>query len=588
MSTRRSERAGAAGLRAVSRIPTAELRGTRLEVDDRLVALMVPHLALETIRSLDPTPSPEWSGHDEYRQNYHQNQRGVMDALGLRLRHSDRSLHLELSPSEPLERIVFDIAEQFRCEALIDPTLVGVKANTTAAFDRWSERAVAERIDETGVGLAIFTITQMIRSRLLRVPTTELVGDVIESTRGNLSRLVGHALKNLPALIDSQRAYAEPAQEIARLIGEMVADASLALDAAPEAVDRHRLLLPVDWDLLNEELAEVETEQHSGLIESDYRIFSTAFDVEVAGADLYRPASLRQLRQQLDSQIADQAVSITRLAQKLKQLFPSFANDGWSTGQSEGVLDPQRLPQLVADPLNPHVRRLPRQRIATDSMVTFVVDTTGSMKLQRYETVAVLVDTLVRALELAEITTEVLGFSTASWAGGRSRQLWASQGSPADPGRLSETLHIVYKSAEQSWRQSRLSLAAMMRTDHYREGVDGEALLWAASRAAQRSEQRRVVVLISDGLPMEATTANANRENFLTDHLRTVASSFSAAIGQRRPSPNTRSLPFGDLSLGAITIDQALGEYIPNSVTMDLSGTLRVGDYDVLQTLFNH
>lgn len=584
MNTRRAERAGAAGLRAVAGNPAAELRGTRLEVSNRPIAIVVPYLALDALAtgtSTKPRPGSNMAT-DSSTDLTQQHRRGVMDALGLRLRHSDRALHLELSPTDPIERIVFDIAEQFRCEALVDPTLVGVKANTIAAFDAWSDRALAERIGETGVGLLVFTITQMIRSRLLRIPATELVGDVIEIPRGNLARLVGHALKQLPALIDSQQNYAEPAREIARLVGEMAADAGESLTSAPEAVERNQLLIPVDWDLLNEELTGAAEGQRFSPANAYYHVYSHAYDQEVAGSDLYRPPSLRTLRQELDRQIADQAVSITRLAQRLKQLFPAFQEDGWSSGEYDGVLDPQRLTQLIADPLNRQVRRLPRDRATTDAVVTFLVDTTGSMKLQRYETVAVLVDTLVRALELAEVTSEVLGFSTASWAGGRPRQEWAAQGSPENPGRLSETLHIVYKGAEHTWRQARHSLAAMMRTDHYREGVDGEALAWAASRLTHRPEQRRMVVLISDGLPMEAATANANRDHFLTDHLAAVASTFSSTHRHRsRPIRSTL-----DISLGAITVDQALGEFVPNSVAMDLSGTLRVGDYDVLHRLF--
>lgn len=558
------ERAAAAGLRAVARRPDAELRAARLEVDHRPVALVVPHLSLVGSAGVEPTPI---------------RRRGVADAIGLRLRSSDRALHLALSPEPPLERIVFDIAEQFRCEALCPPELAGVRHNTRAAFEEWSESARSTNIGETGVGLLVFTITHMLRARLLRQPSSEAVDDLIEVSRGNLARLVGHALAPMPDLIDSQEAFAEPALEVARLVAELVDDAVEADGDTPDATARNRLVIPVDWDLLDEELATVAAGPVGGDGTDDgYRIYTDEFDIEVTGASLYRPEVLRRLRRDLDEQVASQAVSVTRLAQRLQLVFPSVTEDGWEGGHPEGILDPARLARIVIDPLDPNVRREPRIRPSSDSAVTFLIDTTGSMKVQRYESVAVLVDTLTRALELAGAAVEVLGFSTASWAGGRAVERWRADGAPAEPGRLSETMHIVYKPFDTAWRQARHSMAAMLRTDHYREGVDGEALAWAANRLRVRSERRRAIVIISDGLPMEATTATNNPDGFLHHHLASVA----RAIETDRAG----------IELGAIGIDQGspdatvLEELIGRTVAVDLDGTLTIGTYDVLALLF--
>ncbi|MEL6981476.1 MAG: cobalt chelatase [Actinomycetota bacterium] len=557
--TRRAERGAAVGLRAVARRPDAELRGSRLEVDHRPVALVVPHLLLP---SGDDDPSPV-------------RRRGVADAVGLRLRHSDRDLHLALSPQAPLERVVFDIAEQFRCEACCDPALTGVRDNIAEAFDEWSESARSSNIGETGVGLLVFTITHMLRARLLRRPASEAVDDLIEVPRGNLARLVGHALAEMPDRVTDQERFAEPAREVARLLAELVDDATEIDDDPPDVTARNRLVIPVDWDLLDEELAEAAGDPVTGdPTERSYRIYTDEFDIEVTGASLYRAEVLRNLRRELDRQVSAQAVSVTRLAQRLQRVFPSVTEDGWSGGQPDGPLDPARLARIVVDPLDPDVRRSPRLRPSSDSAVTFLIDTTGSMKLQRYESVAVLVDTLTRALELAGSTVEVLGFSTASWAGGQAANRWRADGSPPDPGRISDTMHIVYKSFDASWRQARHSMAAMLRTDHYREGVDGEALAWAAHRLQARTERRRALVMISDGLPMEAATATNNRDGFLHDHLAAVA----RAIESDR----------GGLELGSIGIDHQLDDVIGRSVALDLDldGTLTIGTYDVLAALF--
>ncbi|MDH3293598.1 MAG: cobalt chelatase [Acidimicrobiia bacterium] len=554
LNGRSGKRLASAGLRAVAANPTAELRGARLEVAGRPIGIVVPYLACD----LSTLPA---AAH-----------RGVVDGLGLRVRHSDRDLHLELSPTEPLERVVFDIAEQFRCEALAPPTWRGVRANCAAAFDHWSEAAgpggeLSERLTETGVGLVIFTIMHMLRARLLGQPTTEQIDDVIETTRGHLSKLVGHALQPLPRLIDDQAAFAVPAAEIARLLAEMIGDAEEL--AAIEGGEQARLLIPLDWEALDHELASAAGVQAAAGDIGDYAVFTTGHDIEVTGASLYSAVTLRRLRTDLERHRSAQAVSVARLSLRLQALFGSASIEGWRGGEDDGALDPSRLAQLIANPIEARVYRQPRIRPSAEAAVTFLIDTSGSMKVQRYEGVAVLVDTLVRALEMGGIVTEVLGFTTATWGGGRSREDWQRSGAPAEPGRVADLQYIVYKGAEQTWRQARFSMAAMMRTDHYREGVDGEAVVWAAGRLLARPEWRRVLVLISDGFPMETSTARLNRDGYLFDHLRRVWEQAGEAV-----------------EVGAITLDHDLSEIISPSVGLDLTGTLTIDTYNVLHRLF--
>ena len=554
-SNRRTDRLGAAGLRAVAGNPLAEIRGRRVTANDKPLLIVVPYLALRPADELATT---------EHR-------RGVVDGLGLRVRHSDPDLHRRLSPEPLLERIVFDIAEQFRCESLVDQTLSGVVANTTRAFDQWSEHARANRVAETGVGLLVYTITHMMRSRLLRQPTTEAVDEIIEVTRGNLARLVGHAMKQLPGTAHSQIEFAVPAAEIARLVAEMIEDASEAIEDAPEVIKENTLLASLDWDLIEELATAPDDDATTAAPDADYRIFTTAYDTEVTADSMYRAESLRRLRSELEVHRADQVVSVTRLTQRLRALFATWRADGWLGATEDGVLDPARLAQVVADPTNRMIHRQPRLQPTGDAAVTFLVDTSGSMRSQRYESVAVLVDTLVRALEPAGAVTEVLGFTTGAWAGGRAVAEWQAQGAPPDPGRLNEVQHIVYKNFAQTWRQARFGIAAMLRTDHYREGIDGEALIWAHRRLVARPERRRALVIISDGHPMDATTATNNRDGFLSDHLRAVASRIESD---------------GAVALGAIGIDEQLDDYVGASVSLDLNGTLTIGSYDVMQQLF--
>ncbi|MDH4280108.1 MAG: cobalt chelatase [Acidimicrobiia bacterium] len=548
-TSRLLDRLTSAAVRAVGAEPMAELRGGRVEIAGRPMTLAVPHLV------------GDLTGAELFER------RGVADALGLRIRHSDLDLHRRLTPIEPLERIVFDIAEQFRCEALAPLEWRGSIGNRDRAFERWNESAQVGRLIETGVGLLIFTVTQMLRQRLLGRATTERVDDLIETTRGNLARLIGHALAELPALITDQAAFAAPAREIARLVAEMAGDAAeLRVDRAD---DRARLLIPIDWDAIDYELSGADGPSPAAPGTDSYRAFTTAHDRVTTGEALYRPRTLRSLRTRLNELQVAQTVSAARLALRLQALFAADTVDHWVGGFDSGRLDSSRLARLVVDPVGPIVYRRPLSRPAADTVVTFLVDTSGSMKVQRHESLAVLIDTLVRALEMAGVASEVLGFTTSTWSGGRSADDWRAAGAPGDPGRVADVLHIVYKSADQTWRQARMGLAAIFRTDHYREGVDGEAVRWATNRLAAREERRRVLVLVSDGLPMETATARLNPDGYLLDHL--------AAEWQRAATL---------VEVGAISLDHDLSAVLAPSVTVNLTGTLTVGTYSVLDTLF--
>ena len=574
-------------MRAIAGNPLATLRAGRLSSHGRPVSVLAPFVTWvndtqDQALGLGPV------------------RRGVVDGLGLRLAHSDLALHRSYANdiNDPLQLIVFDIAEQFRCEALADPALTGSQANRKASYDAWTVEALGRGIAETGIGLLVFTLCHMLRYRLLRIPAPEAVDDVIETTRGNLGRLIGHALRELPTLTHDQGRFAIPALEVARLVADLADDTSTTSRPTPTVVLRNQLLVPEDW----EPPADGSTENIDDSTESDsggiggswvnpfgsapgaaehpsdwYHPSTTDFDVEIAGSDLYPQASLAQLRSRLDRLVASQAVGATGLAQRLRRLFASWDDDHWSSGHEDGFVDPSRLAQMVANPLNPSVYRRPSMRARSNAAVTFLVDTTGSMKRQRYENMAVLVDTLARAVELAGGVSEVLGFTTASWAGGRSAAQWRKAGQPDNPGRIADVQHIIYKDADQPWRRARSSLGAMLRTDHYREGVDGEALMWAWSRLCQRPERRKFLILISDGKPMEATTCAANGDDFLARHLAEVCHLIDTC---GHPS----------VDLGTACLSPHLGELeaaFDRVEYIDLDTVLSIGTYNFVYRLFS-
>ncbi|MEM9466885.1 MAG: cobalt chelatase [Actinomycetota bacterium] len=553
---RRAERRSAAVVRAVGGRPAADLRGGALLVGGRRVGLASPHLAADLGEISD--------GHA----------RGIADSLGLLLRHSDLDLHRELAPNEPLERVVFDLLEQLRCDSLRPGTWTGMERNLDAAFVGWSDACLGQRIDESGVGLLVFTVTHMARARLIRSLTTELVDDLTEGQRFALAPLIGEDLAALKEHRDDQRRFAFHARAIAEAVALIAGDANLA--AAGNEGDRSRLLLS-GWDddedgsgvsvVGGEGGARFEDLDHLG----DYGVFTRDFDREITGDRLVAPGRLASLRADLDRHRSAQAVSAARVAQRLVRLLARPAEDGWTIAEEDGEIDPARLAMIVTDPVEHRIFRQPRLRPLADVAVTFLLDTSGSMKQQRYEAAAVLVDTFAQALDLAGASVEILGFTTRSWAGGRAMKAWKAAGSPDAPGRVAEVENIVYKDAGATWRRSRRSLAAMLSVHHYREGLDGEALVWAYRRLAAQEASRRLLVLVSDGAPMETATAATNRPGFLDDHLGAVA-----AVLERR----------SDVEVGALTLEADLSGVFRRSQTIDLNGTLGLGHYEVLADLF--
>ena len=531
-----------------------------LEVDDHPVAVSTPYLLAQ-------------SGDEQDVKS-----RGVYDAIGVRLRYSDADLFSETEPVDDIvARIVFDMLEQLRCESQVPDELVGTRRNMEAAFRQWCR---TEHLTDTAIGLLLFTVMQMVRSRLISPIHDELVEDQIEGTRAMISPVIGAALKGLKEFRDDQAAFVVPALSMARAISEMVTNESESGSVASEQA-MSALFIPPEWGENDPSDGEILTGGVSVPVDraerdeldrvGGYHVFTRERDVEIQAATLYPVDTRRELRSVLDEQIAAQSVSAFTLARRLQRLFLGWERDGWRHGEEEGLLDGTRLSQIIANPTNRSVFRQERFRPVAPAVVSFLIDNSGSMKRQRHETVTVLVDTLARALDLAGATSEILGFTTASWNGGEALKEWRRAGEPAGPGRLAETSHIVYKDADTPWKRSRLSVASMMKTQHFREGIDGEAIIWAYRRLLARPEPRKLLIVISDGAPMDSATMNANGEAFLEAHLRSVVH----RIERERV-----------VQLGAVSIDQSVDSLFAKAVDMDLTGTLTLAEYGLLERLF--
>ncbi len=553
------ERHGAAALRAVAGEPAAAFIDQRVTIAGKPVRIGVPY------RPRDHSALPL----DQHR--------GIADAAAVRLRYSDLTLHRSMRPDDQLGQILFDTLEQLRCEAMVPESQPGVRANIGVAFERWDLATRGGGVSDSTMGRLLYTTIHMARSRLgssvarLDIEQQQEIEAITEAARAELAPVIGHDLVAMGKAVDDQRVYATHALAV---IEQVLGAFAPADDASVRAdTDEARLLIAAAWDddTGTPEEGEAALDDDSGAFgAADYQIFTTEFDREVSANELVLPALQERHRTRLDQMVAAQAVSAPRLARQLVQRLAVSSERGWRSGWTDGSIDPTRLGQVVASPGFEEAFRRPRREPVADVAVTFVLDNSGSMKAHRYEALAVLVDTYCRALDLAGATSEVLGFSTNSWSGGQAKDQWRAADSPANPGRIGDSLRIIYKDADHSWRRSRRSLASMLSIGHYRESHDGEALLWAYKRLLGSTAQRKVLVFVSDGAPSDAATAKANHEAYLTDHLRAVG----AAIAL------DRRVIFGGMGVG-----HDMGWLLENSVSVDLSGTLTLGTYRALEDL---
>jgi cobaltochelatase CobT len=491
----------AASIRAMSRQRGLHFRGSALYRGARPVPMPVPHLHPPT-------------------------DRGAADGMALRLRHNDPSVHAELRPDGTASRLVFEMLEQFRVESLVPADWPGVRRNLADRFAAWSRDFEASNSVETDSGLLLYTIAQVCRSWITAQPIADWTQDLIEGTRFELASAFGRELPLLRRNRNSQREFGMHA----RVIAARVADLPY-LQTEPGERDR-------GWDAF-EWLLDSESDDDTAPVApggtrrslngrggAEYRVFTRNYDETRNLATLVRPAELREYRERVDRAVDAGGVNARALGRRLGQMFAELHDDGWEGGHDAGYVDGRRLAQLVTTPNERNIFRAIARAPRTDAVVTFLVDCSGSMKAFS-EPVTVLVDVFARALELAGVGCEVLGFTTSSWNGGRARRDWIRCGQPRNPGRLSEVRHLVIKSVDTPYRAARTAMAGLLKLDLYREGIDGEAVDWARSRLEARDEQRRILVVISDGSPMDSATSLANDRDYLDHHLRDVLAAAS-------------------------------------------------------------
>ncbi|MCE7028564.1 cobaltochelatase subunit CobT [Jiella sp. CBK1P-4] len=497
--------------------------------------------------------------------------RGLADAMALRKARHDSRLHASLSPDGKSARAVYDAVEQARCEAIGANAMAGVGDNLASMLEDKYFRSNLSDVTDRAEAPIEDAVALMVRERLTGRPVPASARALVDVWRDFIEDKAGKNFEKLPEVLEDQQAFARAMRDmlVSLEMAEQLSDENNSeededqedeqgdnqsrdneesgseKDAGSEEAEAEES----ETEGENEETAEAESSEVTAedpvdddsqdtetpgesrrpnqpldrdSPQFDYKVFTPQFDEVVGAEDLCDEAELDRLRAFLDKQLSTLQGVVGRLANRLQRRLMAQQNRSWDFDLEEGYLDSARLVRLVIDPMQPLSYKMERDTEFRDTIVTLLIDNSGSMRGRPITVAATCADILARTLERCGVKVEVLGFTTRAWKGGQSREAWLKAGKPVKPGRLNDLRHIVYKSADAPWRRARRNLGLMMREGLLKENIDGEALIWAHNRLLARPEQRRILMMISDGAPVDDSTLSVNPGNYLERHLRAI------------------------------------------------------------------
>ncbi|NIX75217.1 cobaltochelatase subunit CobT [Microvirga terricola] len=495
--------------------------------------------------------------------------RGNADSMALRLACHDTALHRRLAPEGQAARAVFDAVEQARVESIGSRRMSGVATNISAMLeDRYHRGGRYEQVTDRADAPLEDAVALMVRERLTGQKPPAAATKIVDLWRDFIEDRAGHDLDSLLKNIESQRDFARGIRDILSSL-DMADEAAFSeeeeeneeenesqqdqqqaegetgqeaegdqaqVEAGEDSTDEMEEGMSEEADGPSGEMPDEADEANADEAGEawrppsrsneargpDYKAFTHKFDEVVHAEDLCDADELGRLRAYLDKQLAHLQGVVGRLANRLQRRLLAQQNRAWEFDLEEGTLDPARLPRVVMDPFQPLTFKHEQDTNFRDTVVTLLLDNSGSMRGRPITVAATCADILARTLERCGVKVEILGFTTRAWKGGQSRELWLQSGKPANPGRLNDLRHIVYKSADAPWRRARKNLGLMMREGLLKENIDGEALDWAHKRLLGRPEQRRILMVISDGAPVDDSTLSVNPGNYLERHLRFI------------------------------------------------------------------
>jgi cobaltochelatase CobT len=491
--------------------------------------------------------------------------RGAADSLALRLRYHDDAVHSKRVPGNALARAVFEGLEQARVEALGSRRMVGVAANLSAMLDEQYRRQGFERITERTESTMAEAVRLLTREALTREPPPPSARRVVDLWRPWLEGKIGKDITELERAVSDQDSYARATrrliQDLDLDLGELddsssddnqgqgeeaesenQADSGESASAGAQPSMDGSPADSADADAEEDGDAEADGEMMPGASDDDpgrpgrpgtqprgrpdenavYRAFSVAADEVIDADKLCDSDELGRLRHLLDQQLSHLQSVIARLANRLQRRLLAKQTRAWEFDLEEGILDAARLSRVVTNPVLPLSYKRELEMEFRDTVVSLLIDNSGSMRGRPITVAAMSADILARTLERCGVKVEILGFTTRAWKGGQARERWIAAGKPPNPGRLNDLRHIVYKPADAPWRRARRNLGLMLREGILKENIDGEALAWAHNRLLGRPEERKILMVISDGAPVDDSTLSVNPGNYLEKHLREV------------------------------------------------------------------
>jgi len=490
--------------------------------------------------------------------------RGASDAIAMRLRHHDDSVHNARMPAQREARDVYDALEQARVETVGCRHMAGVAANLRFKLTEECEAEGYDRMTRKDQLPITAALSLLAREHMSGETAPEPARRVLGLWRDTLGADADAALAELGRTQENQRAFARAARKLLAVLelAEAEADAEpdeqtdegeqgeqSGQDDSPEGEGQDQSesdsMLGAQPEEMEGEAADdsgEESDEEAAIAEGDdrpggpqprrerpnvddsaiYRAYTRLYDEEIAAEDLCDPDELTRLRQQLDQQLQHLQGVISKLANRLQRRLMAQQQRAWEFDLDEGLLDAGRLSRVVVNPLQALSYKQEQEMEFRDTVVTLLIDNSGSMRGRPITVAAMCGDILARTLERCAVKVEILGFTTRAWKGGQSREKWVQDGKPRNPGRLNDLRHIIYKAADAPWRRARKNLGLMLREGLLKENIDGEALLFAYRRLLTRTEHRRILMVISDGAPVDDSTLSVNPGNYLEKHLREV------------------------------------------------------------------
>ena len=492
--------------------------------------------------------------------------RGASDAIALRLRHHDDAIHAARAPAAREAREAYDALEQARVESVGAMHMAGVSANLRGKLNEECESEGLDRMTRREQLPLVTALALLAREKMDPAAIPASARGILDLWRDTLGADAEAALAEMAGARGDQPGYTRAARKLLAALdlaepesessdepeedgedsgeetsqqdnsddgeGETQAEENPTLAAQPETTEGEAADQDASDDADSDEAtAEAEDAPSGPQARRDaggaeerggYRAFTRAFDEEVEADALCDPEELSRLRQQLDQQLQHLHAVVAKLANRLQRRLLAQQTRAWEFDLEEGMLDTARLSRIIVDPLLALTYKRELDTEFRDTVVTLLIDNSGSMRGRPITVAAMCGDILARTLERCSVKVEVLGFTTRAWKGGQSRESWVAAGKPAAPGRLNDLRHIIYKAADTPWRRARKNLGLMLREGLLKENIDGESLLWAYRRLTVRPEHRRILMVISDGAPVDDSTLSVNSGNYLERHLRDV------------------------------------------------------------------